>query len=133
MSIALCRSMGHDIFMAYPPNTGNLHSDGCCANRSALDPFQVRHTTRAVELRDYLANTLGFRFENNIGSNPAVISAPNERKGIIFFLNLHGGNGSHIDFWNGSSYTNEYSGSRRPNPNLPMFGDAERVDFCELN
>lgn len=132
MSIALCRSMGHDVLGRYPPSTGNLHSDRCCANRSLVDPQKCRHSTRAVELRDYLANNLGFRFEHSIGSDPAVISDPNERKGIIFFLNLNGGPGSHIDYWNGSSYTNEYSGSNRPNPNLPMFGDADRIDFCEL-
>jgi len=131
MSLALCRSMGHDILGSYPPRTGNLHSDRCCANRSATDPQNYRHSTRAVELRDYLANTLGFRFEV-IGSDPAVISAPNERKGIIFFLNLDGGTGSHIDYWNGSSYTNEYSGSNAPNSNLPMFRDAQRVELCEL-
>lgn len=131
MSIALCRAMRHDILGSYPPNTGNLHSARCCASRSATDPQATRHSTRAVELRDYLANTLGFRFET-IGSDPSVISSPNVRKGIIFFLNLHGGNGSHIDYWNGSSYTNEYSGSRRPNSNLPMFRQAQRVDFCEL-
>lgn len=131
MSLALCRAMGHDILGRYPPGTGNLHSARCCANRSAIDPQHYRHTTRAVELRDYLANTLGFRFED-IDSDSTVISTPNVRKGIIFFLNLDGGTGSHIDYWNGSSYTNEYSGSSAPDPSLPMFRDAERVDFCDL-
>ncbi len=132
MSIALCRSMGHDILGLYPRGDGNRHSSSCCAPRSAIDPHAVTHVTRAVSLKNYLANSLGFRFEV-LGSDPSAISETNERKGIIFFLHLDGGTGSHIDYWNGSIYTNEYSGSSAPTSDLPMFRTAESVSFCELH
>ena len=135
MSIALSRAMNHDVLGRYRsafPQDGNYHSARCCGARGELDAQAVPHVTRAVSLKEYLANTLGFDFRD-IGSDPSVISGENRKRGIIFFLRLDRGTGSHIDYWNGQAYFNEYSGGASPSPDLPMFRRAMEVSFCELH
>jgi hypothetical protein len=134
MSIALSRAMNYDVMGRYRnayPHDGNYHSADCCAARGALEAQAVPHVTRAVSLKGYLANTLGFNFQV-IGADPSVISGPNMKRGIIFFLELDRGSGSHIDYWNGREYFNEYAGGASPSPRLPMFARAREVSFCAL-
>lgn len=130
MSVALNRAMGRDILTRYDRTDGCYHSARCCAARDLLDPQPTPHVTRAVSLKHYLANA-GYRLVEI--EDAAAISGANAKRGIIFFLELDGGTGSHIDCWNGDSYFNAYSGGRPPRADLPMFRQATRIEFCQLH
>ncbi|MFT4792677.1 MAG: hypothetical protein ACJAVR_000086 [Paracoccaceae bacterium] len=126
MSIALSRAKGQDILADY--TGGALHSGACCTGG---DPYP--HITSAQTLFRHLRDVLGFQFERLSGGAAGITG----RKGILFFddvfVRSNGTAGDHIDFWNGSTYTNEATGTGAPTGNLPMFDDARRgVWFCQM-
>ena len=122
MSVALCRSMNNDIFGAF--TGGNVHSTNCCSGEN-----KFRHITRAQSLFDYLNDTLNFNFQR-VGSSPAELSG---RKGILFLRHcFRGGRGSHIDYWNGTTYTNSASGNAAASSSLGLFRTSSDIYFCAL-
>lgn len=114
MSVALCRSMNVDIFSSY--RGGGIHSARCCAGSR-----QFRHLTRAQNLFDHLENTLLFDFQPCGGLTELL-----NIKGIIFFRHCFntGNRGSHIDYWNGITYTNSAAGNAAASRGLPLFQNA---------
>lgn len=127
MSVAICRAINQDIFDNF---TGrNLHSTRCCAGETAN---KYRHLARAQDLYDYLNNGLGYNFVESTRNPSDLIESP----GIIFFENCfpneRGGVGSHIDYWNGDTYTNSAAGNARADVGLGLFQDADAIFFCRL-
>lgn len=153
MSVALSRSMGRDILEDF--NGENKHSKRCCKEERGI-PYA--HITGATPLLKHLKKgSLGLTFEEykNIKPHKIKPSQFERRKGIIFFVDCFdkkmkkdGKNvpftrpdgttgfkrsrGSHIDYWNGSTYTNRASGVGEPQKDLNLFEDATKIYFCEL-
>ena len=124
MCVALSRSMNVDILGAY---TGGLVHSG----RNCMGEEKFRHIAGSRDLYRYLQTSLGFQFVR-LNAN----GEPPQGKGILFFSNCftreNGTTGSHIDYWNGRTYTNAATGTGGPRGRLRLFDSADRVYFCRL-
>lgn len=128
MCVALSRAANSDILGGY---TGGLvHGTRCC---SASPP--TRHITGSRELFNHLNDTLNFNF-SRYNSGNETISRLAGRKGIIFFKRCfsrdNGTVGSHIDYWNGTTYTNSARGNAAAHEGLGLFNSAQQIYFCIL-
>ena len=159
MSVALSRSMGRDILENY---TGKLkHKIDCCAGDNpaphitgSTDLLKHLENTLKFKFEEYnskshtqLKNRKGIIFfkrcftkflrdENDkkipLRDEEGVIKINEKGKVRGYQRDKSGKKGSHIDYWNGETYTNAATGSASASKKLVLFKRAEKIYFYEL-
>ena len=159
MSVALSRSMGRDILDTY--TDGEKHSEKCCTEEHGTPYSHITGATPLLEhLESNLGLTFekykkikpsqlekrkGIIFFKNCFSKYLRIDGKkiplrdedgniklNKRNKTLGYQRTKNKTGSHIDYWNGVTYTNAARGGSRASKKLKLFKSAEKIYFCEL-
>ncbi len=157
MSVALCRAANGDIFGDY--HGGNVHSPSCCAGGEEAQHRHITSATDLKEYLKFQGfNFKPVLNEDIIKSHESKNNTrykdrykkrhPNSKekdiakeiakpisgqRGIIYFRHCFqndGRIGSHIDYWNGTTYTNAATGDGKGGTDL--FFRAKSIVFCSL-
>lgn len=132
MTIALSRSIGTDILKNFPHKP--VHDWKCCSPDINGRKGQYGHYTSPSKFKEYLHNLphqCGFTFiELPVDKIKKVIPEKLKACGIIYLKDCfwnkeHDSSGSHIDYWDGTRYT------QRSATGL-IFRARAVVYFCKL-
>ncbi len=158
MSVALCRAVEGDIFGNFKGK--NLHSPRCCAGGEEVPHRHITSATDLKKYLQSIGYTFK-RFENKeiIESHKSnkdvrvkikykrrilkqaekdvakeIAEQLGTQKGIIYFRHCFdndGKKGSHIDYWNGTRYTNAAEGNQIDD-GKSLFYRTDYFEFCRL-
>ena len=132
MTIALSRSIGTDILENFPHKP--VHSWRCCRLDVDGRKNQYAHYTGPSKFKEYLHSLpplCGFTFiKLPVDKIRKVIPEKLKASGIIYLKDCfwnkeHDSSGSHIDYWNGTRYTQASATDL-------IFRDRTAVYFCKL-